>query len=91
NARRALKADGVLLITEIRGAEQIEDAAGDYSTVLAHIDLFYEIPQSLAKGGHAVGFFSAADIREMATEAGLRDVRELELEQPLYAAFVATK
>ncbi|HEX5479371.1 MAG TPA: class I SAM-dependent methyltransferase [Dehalococcoidia bacterium] len=91
NARRALKDDGLLLITEIRGAERIEDAEGDYTTVLAHIDLFYEIPQSLAKGGHAVGFFTANEVREMALAAGLRNVRELHLEQPLYAAFVAEK
>ncbi len=91
NVRRALKDGGVLLITEIRGAEQIDDAAGDYGTVLAHIDLFYEIPQALAKGGPGVGFFTAAQIEEMVTAAGLDGVRELELEQPLYAAFTATK
>ncbi|MBF6600416.1 MAG: methyltransferase domain-containing protein [Dehalococcoidia bacterium] len=91
NAGRALKEDGVLLITEIRGAERIEDATGDYGTVLAHIDLFYEIPQALAKGGRGVGFFSADEIRRLATEAGLRGVRELTLDQPLYAAFAANK
>lgn len=91
NARRALKDDGLLLITEIRGAERIEEAEGDYATVLAHIDLFYEIPQSIAKGGHAVGFFTANEVREMALAAGMRNVRELHLEQPLYAAFVAEK
>ena len=91
NARRALKDDGVLLITEIRGAERSEDAIGDYNAVLAHIDLSYEIPQAIAKGGPAVGFFTASEIREMAAEAGLRNIRELDLEQPLYAAFVAQK
>jgi hypothetical protein len=59
--------------------------------VLSHIDLFYEIPQAVAKGGHAVGFFTRAELAEMATGAGLRNLRELELEQPLYAAFVAEK
>jgi SAM-dependent methyltransferase len=91
NARRALKDDGVLLITEIRGPEGIEDATGDYNAVLSHIDLFYEIPQGLAKGGAAVGFFTAPQLREMAAAAGLRNFRELQLEQPLYAAFVAEK
>lgn len=91
NARRALKDGGVLLITEIRGPERIEDTVGTYNAVLAHIDLFYEVPQAVAKGGHAVGFFSRAEIEEMAADAGLRDVRELELDQPLYAAFVAGK
>jgi ubiquinone/menaquinone biosynthesis C-methylase UbiE len=91
NACRALKEGGTILITEIRGPERIEDCSGTYDTVLAHIDLFYEIPQSVAKGGHAVGFFTRSEIEEMATGTGLRDVRELELEQPLYAAFVATK
>ena len=91
NARRALKEDGVLLITEIRGPERIEDCTGPYNAVLAHIDLFYEIPQAVAKGGHAVGFFSRTEIEEMAADAGLSGVRELELEQPLYAAFVAHK
>jgi ubiquinone/menaquinone biosynthesis C-methylase UbiE len=91
NARRALKAGGTLLITEIRGPEHIEDCTGTYNAVLAHIDLFYEIPQSRAKGGHAVGFFTRSDIDEMAAEAGLTPVRELDVEQPLYAAFVATK
>ncbi len=91
NVRRALKDGGVLLITEIKGPARIEDAAGTYNTVLSHIDLFYEIPQAIAKGGHAVGFFTGAEITEMATAAGLRNVRELDLEQPLYAAFVAEK
>jgi len=91
NARRALKDDGIILITEIRGPERVEDCRGTYNAVLAHIDLFYEIPQAIAKGGHAVGFFTRAEIEEMAAEAGLRNVRELDLEQPLYAAFVAEK
>lgn len=91
NARRALKDDGLLLITEIRGPERTEDCTGTYNAVLAHIDLFYEVPQAIAKGGHAVGFFSRAEIEEMAADAGLRNVRELELDQPLYAAFVAEK
>jgi ubiquinone/menaquinone biosynthesis C-methylase UbiE len=91
NAQRALKEDGTLLITEIRGAERLEDSVGQYNAVLSHIDLFYEIPQALAKGGHAVGFFTRAQIEEMAKDAGLGPVRELELEQPLYAAFVAAK
>jgi ubiquinone/menaquinone biosynthesis C-methylase UbiE len=91
NAQRALKDGGTLLITEIRGPERMEDCTGTYNAVLAHIDLFYEIPQAVAKGGHAVGFFTRLEIEEMATAAGLRDVRELHLEQPLYAAFVATK
>ncbi len=91
NARRALKDDGLILITEIRGAEEVSDSVGAYNAVLSHIDLFYEIPQAVAKGGHAVGFFTRAEIEEMATGAGLRDVRELDLEQPLYAAFVAHK
>jgi SAM-dependent methyltransferase len=91
NARRALREGGVLLITEIRGAERIEDAAGPYNAVLSHIDLFYEIPQALAKGGHAVGFFTRAEVEEMSAEAGLTNFREVELEQPLYAAFAAEK
>ncbi len=91
NARRALKDGGTLLITEIRGPERIEDCAGTYNAVLSAIDLFYEIPQAVAKGGHAVGFFTRGEIEEMAADAGLGAVRELELEQPLYAAFAATK
>lgn len=91
NARRALRDGGIILITEIRGPESIEECRGMYNAVLAHIDLFYEIPQAVAKGGHAVGFFTRAEIEEMAADAGLGTVRELELEQPLYAAFVATK
>jgi ubiquinone/menaquinone biosynthesis C-methylase UbiE len=91
NARRALKEDGTLLITEIRGPERMEDATGAYNAVLSHIDLFYEIPQALAKGGHAVGFFTRAEVEQMAAEAGLRNLREVELDQPLYAAFAAEK
>jgi ubiquinone/menaquinone biosynthesis C-methylase UbiE len=91
NARRALRDGGVLLITEIRGPESIEECRGIYNAVLSHIDLYYEIPQAVAKGGHAVGFFTLAEIEEMSREAGLSEVRELELEQPLYAAFLATK
>jgi ubiquinone/menaquinone biosynthesis C-methylase UbiE len=91
NARRALKDDGTLLITEIRGPERMEDAQGAYNAVLSHIDLFYEIPQALAKGGHAVGFFTRAEIEDMAADAGLSNVREVELDQPLYAAFAAAK
>ncbi|MEX2245572.1 MAG: methyltransferase domain-containing protein [Dehalococcoidia bacterium] len=91
NARRALKDGGTLLVTELRGPERIEDCVGPYNAVLSHIDLFYEIPQALAKGGHATGFFSAAEVREMASQAGFGGVRELELEQPLFAAFTAVK
>jgi ubiquinone/menaquinone biosynthesis C-methylase UbiE len=91
NARRALRDGGTILITEIRGPESIEDCRGTYNAVLAHIDLFYEIPQAIAKGGHAVGFFTLEEVAEMAAAAGLGEVRELDLEQPLYAAFVATK
>jgi len=91
NARRALKDDGTLLITEIRGPERMEDAQGAYNAVLSHIDLFYEIPQAVAKGGHAVGFFTLAELEEMAAKAGLSNLREIELEQPLYAAFAAGK
>jgi SAM-dependent methyltransferase len=91
NARRALKDDGLLLITEIRGAERLEDCTGTYNTVLSAIDLFYEVPQAIAKGGLGVGFFSRADVEAMAAEAGLSGLRELHLEQPLFAAFVAHK
>ncbi|MEX0751251.1 MAG: class I SAM-dependent methyltransferase [Dehalococcoidia bacterium] len=91
NARRALKEDGILLITEIRGPDNVEDCRGTYNAVLAHIDLFYEIPQAVAKGGHAVGFFNRAEIEQMCGDVGLRNLRELDLEQPLYAAFVAEK
>ncbi len=91
NARRALKEGGTLVITEIRGPERMEEAQGAYNAVLSHIDLFYEIPQSVAKGGHAVGFFTRTEIEEMAASAGLHNLREITLEQPLYAAFVATK
>jgi SAM-dependent methyltransferase len=91
NARRALKEGGTLLITEIRGPERMEDAVGPYNAVLSHIDLFYEIPQALAKGGHAVGFFTRAEVETMAIEAGLTNFREVELDQPLYAAFAANK
>jgi SAM-dependent methyltransferase len=91
NARRALRDEGTLLITEIRGTERIEDAHGPYNAVLSHIDLFYEIPQALAKGGHAVGFFTRTEVETMAADAGLTNFREIELEQPLYAAFAANK
>ena len=91
NARRALKEDGTLLITEIRGPESMEECRGAYNAVLSHIDLFYEIPQALAKGGHAVGFFTRAELEEMAAAAGLTNLREIDLEQPLYAAFAANK
>jgi ubiquinone/menaquinone biosynthesis C-methylase UbiE len=91
SARRALKPDGTLLITEIRGPERLEDCRGAYNAVLSHIDLFYEIPQAVAKGGHAVGFFTRDEVRDMAEEAGLRNFREIDLEQPLYAAFAASK
>ena len=91
NAYRALRPEGTLLITEIRGPERIEDAVGRYNAVLSHIDLFYEIPQAVAKGGHAVGFFTRAQVEEMAIGAGFSGLREVELEQPLYAAFVAEK
>jgi ubiquinone/menaquinone biosynthesis C-methylase UbiE len=91
NARRALKEHGTVLITEIRGTERMEDAVGAYNAVLSHIDLFYEIPQALSKGGHAVGFFTRAEVEQMATEAGLRNFREVQLDQPLYAAFAAEK
>jgi len=91
NARRALKEDGLLLITEIRGPARVEDCTGTYNAVLSHIDLFYEIPQAIAKGGHAAGFFTREELAVMADGAGLRNLRELNLEQPLYAAFVAEK
>ena len=91
NAQRALRAGGILLVTEIRGPERMEEAVGPYNAVLSHIDLYYEIPQAVAKGGHAVGFFTAAEVSDMATAAGFTDVREIELAQPLYAAFAAWK
>jgi SAM-dependent methyltransferase len=91
NARRALKDDGTLLVTEIRGPERMEDCFGAYNAVLSHIDLFYEVPQAVAKGGHAVGFFTRAEMEEMAAGAGLSNLREVELEQPLYAAFAMGK
>lgn len=91
NARAALRDGGILLITEIRGPESIEHCTGMYNAVLAHIDLFYEIPQAVAKGGHAVGFFTRAEVEEMGRGAGFDGIRELDLEQPLYAAFMAVK
>jgi ubiquinone/menaquinone biosynthesis C-methylase UbiE len=91
NARRAMKDDGTLLITEIRGAERFEDCRGAYNAVLSHIDLFYEVPQAIAKSGHAVGFFTRDQLEEMAAGAGLTNFREIDLEQPLYAAFAANK
>ena len=91
NARRALKDDGTLLVTEIRGPERMEDCYGAYNAVLSHIDLFYEVPQAVAKGGHAVGFFTRAEMEAMAADAGLTNLREVDLEQPLYAAFAMGK
>ncbi|HWQ28940.1 MAG TPA: class I SAM-dependent methyltransferase [Dehalococcoidia bacterium] len=91
NARRALVEGGVLLITEVRGAERVEDATGAYHAALAHMDLFYEIPQSLAKGGLGVGFLNRQQVESLAVGAGFSEIRELELPVPLYAAFYAIK
>ncbi|HXF51359.1 MAG TPA: class I SAM-dependent methyltransferase [Dehalococcoidia bacterium] len=91
NTRRALVDGGVLLITEVRGAERVEDATGPYQAVLAHMDLFYEIPQSLAKGGLGVGFLNKRQVESLALSAGFAEVRELDLPVPVYAAFYAVK
>lgn len=91
NARRALVEGGILLVTEVRGAERVEDATGPYHAVLSHIDLYYEIPQSLAKGGLGVGFLNRQQVEALALEAGFSEVRELELPVPLYAAFHTVK
>lgn len=91
NTRRALVEGGVLLITEVRGADRVEDATGPYQAVLAHMDLFYEIPQSLAKGGLGAGFLNRRQVESLALGAGFTEVRELDLPVPLYAAFYAVK
>lgn len=91
NARRALVEGGVLLITEVRGADRVEEATGPYQAALAHMDLFYEIPQSLAKGGMGVGFLNRQQVESLAIGAGFAEVRELDLPVPLYAAFYAVK
>lgn len=91
NARRALVEGGVLLITEVRGADRVEEATGPYQATLAHMDLFYEIPQSLAKGGIGVGFLNRQQVESLALGAGFSEVRELDLPVPLYAAFYAVK
>jgi SAM-dependent methyltransferase len=91
NARRALVEGGILLITEVHGADRVEEATGPYQAVLAHMDLFYEIPQSLAKGGLGVGFLNRQQVESLAIGAGFTEIRQLDLPVPLYAAFYAVK
>ncbi len=91
NARRALVEGGILLVTEIRGPERLEDFTGAYNAALAHMDFYYEIPQSVAKEGLAVGFLGRRHIEALAQEAGFGSIQELELPLPLYAAYYAMK
>lgn len=91
NAYRALKEGGVLLIVEVKGAARVEDAVGPVQAFLTHMDLYYELPQSLAKGGPGVGFYSLEDVRAMAREAGFGEVREVPSDHPSFAAFYAYK
>ena len=90
NARRALKDDGTLLITEIRGPERIEDCAGDVQRrAVAHRPVLRD-PAGRREGRPRRRLLHpGARSRRWPTDAGLRNVRELELEQPLYAAFAA--
>jgi len=89
NAYRALSEGGVLLVIEVRGAGRVEEAVGRVQALLAHMDLYYEIPQGLAKGGPGVGFLNLDEVRAMAREAGFREVREIPSDHPSFAAFYA--
>ena len=91
NAHRALTEGGVLLVIEVRGAARVEDAVGPVQALLTHMDLYYEIPQALAKGGPGVGFFSLEQVTAMAREAGFKEVREIPSDHPSFAAFYACR
>jgi SAM-dependent methyltransferase len=91
NTHRALTEGGVLLVIEVRGAARVEDAVGPVQALLTHMDLYYEIPQALARGGPGVGFLSPEQVTGMVREAGFKQVQEIPSDHPSFAAFYACR
>ena len=84
---RLLAPGGVALVVEMKGPEKIVETVGPANQILAFMDLVYELPQALAKGGPGVGFFTGRQIRELARDAGFGRVRKIERDHPFYVAF----
>ena len=91
NARRALKDDGVLLITEIRGPERSRTPSAITTRCSRTSTCSTRSRRRSRRAATPPASSRSAEFEAMATESGLRDIRELHLEQPLYAAFVARK
>ncbi|NUP54090.1 MAG: methyltransferase domain-containing protein [Catenulispora sp.] len=88
--RAALEPGGVYVCLDINCADDPDQNAGPIATLMYGFSLLYCMTTSLARGGAGLGTLGLpeAKLRELAAEAGFREVRRVEMENPfnnLYA------
>ena len=92
NARRALKDDGILLVTEIRGRGAASRTASAPTTRCCRTSTCSTRSRRRSRRAATPSASSRArSSRRWRRAPASRGVRELHLDQPLYAAFVAYK
>ncbi|HLZ08982.1 MAG TPA: SAM-dependent methyltransferase, partial [Chloroflexota bacterium] len=82
--RNGLKPDGTYLCLEINCADTIEQNLNPLGALFYGCSVLLCTTVSLADGGAALGTLGLHEpkLRELATEAGFRDIRRVPLENP---------
>ncbi|GGM24300.1 class I SAM-dependent methyltransferase [Micromonospora yangpuensis] len=88
-ARRALAADGAVLVLESRSAPVPLDNRGPVATILYATSALYCLPASRSARGDGAGTLGlpAGRIRELAEAAGLHRLREIPVASPFNALY----
>jgi SAM-dependent methyltransferase len=87
--RAALEPDGLLLLLEMRSADDPADNVGPLATLMYGVSIAYCMTTSLAEGGAGLGTcgLPAARVRELSARAGFADVQEVAIDDPFNALY----
>jgi SAM-dependent methyltransferase len=86
-----LEHGGALLLLEMRSADDPAENVGPLATIQYGVSIAYCMTTSLAHGGAGLGTcgLPPARVRELCARAGFADVRELEIDDPFNALYLA--
>ncbi len=89
--RNALTPDGAHLALEMNAASSVDDNVGPVGRLLYSASLLYCMTTSLSQGGAGLGTCMGDQrFRELATDAGFGDIRDVPVDNPFYLLYELT-